>query len=90
MASQRQSSELAHLRVRFFVCKKSSVEARESPPQLNLGHFSHPPGVCTTLFTEKKTAPGRIPGEKCSMIDAVDAVDETDAQRRPQKKKRVQ
>ena len=31
------------------------------------------------LFTEK-TAPGRIPGEKCSMIDVVDAADETDAQ----------
>ena len=41
------------------------------------------------LFTEKKTAPGRIPGEKCSTIDVVDAADETDAQRRPQKKKRV-
>ena len=44
--------------------------------------------MISALFTEK-TAPGRIPGEKCSTIDVVDAADETDAQRRPQRKKRV-
>ena len=37
----------------------------------------------------RKTAPGRIPGDKRSMIDVVDA-DEADAQHRPQRRSNTQ